>query len=97
MNTPGLALGFSKASRARVCSFDLGGKSWTGVDKETAQAAIRISPEALAVARENFKLADRAAPWAVALGWYAGPDNTYELDGIAGELILAVLTQKPLS
>ncbi|TDD31202.1 SAM-dependent methyltransferase [Actinomadura sp. KC06] len=64
--TPGLALDFTQASRARVYNFFLGGKSWTEVDRETAQAVIRTSPDAPAVARENFKFAGRAAAWAVA-------------------------------
>ncbi|RFS81458.1 hypothetical protein D0T12_31400 [Actinomadura spongiicola] len=66
MTTPGLALDFTQASRARVYNYLLGGKSWTEVDRETAQAVIRTSPDAPAVARENFKFAGRAAAWAVA-------------------------------
>lgn len=66
MITPGLARDFTQASEAGVYNFYLGGKSWTGADKETALAVIRTSPDAQAVARENFLFAGRAASWAVA-------------------------------
>ncbi|WP_171069444.1 SAM-dependent methyltransferase [Actinomadura geliboluensis] len=63
---PGLARDFTRSSEAGVYNFYLGGKSWTGADKETALAVIRTSPDAQAVARENFLFAGRAASWAVA-------------------------------
>lgn len=61
-----LGLNFDRASQARVYNFYLGGKSWTQIDRETALAVIRTSPDAPAVARENFLFAGRAASWAVA-------------------------------
>lgn len=63
---PGLARDFTRSSEAGVYNFYLGGKSWTSADKETALAVIRTSPDAQAVARENFLFAGRAASWAVA-------------------------------
>lgn len=66
MVSPGLARDFSRSSEAGVYNFYLGGKSWTRADMETAVAVIRTSPDAQAVARENFLFAGRAASWAVA-------------------------------
>lgn len=66
MIPPGLARDFTRSSEAGVYNFYLGGKSWTAADKETALAVIRTSPDAQAVARENFLFAGRAASWAVA-------------------------------
>ncbi|GAA1835005.1 SAM-dependent methyltransferase [Actinomadura chokoriensis] len=63
---PGLARDFTQSSEAGVYNFYLGGKSWTRGDRETAVAVIRTSPDAQAVARENFLFAGRAASWAVA-------------------------------
>ncbi|WP_301176036.1 SAM-dependent methyltransferase [Actinomadura geliboluensis] len=62
----GIARDFTQASEAGVYNFYLGGKSWTAADKETALAVIRTSPDAQAVAKENFLFAGRAAAWAVA-------------------------------
>ncbi|GAA1892831.1 SAM-dependent methyltransferase [Actinomadura bangladeshensis] len=61
----GLARDFTQSSEAGVYNFYLGGKSWTRADRETAVAVIRTSPDAQAVARENFLFAGRAASWAV--------------------------------
>jgi SAM-dependent methyltransferase len=66
MVSPGLARDFTRSSEAGVYNFYLGGKSWTAADRETALAVIRTSPDARAVARENFLFASRAASWAVA-------------------------------
>ncbi|MGH3238852.1 MAG: SAM-dependent methyltransferase [Spirillospora sp.] len=66
MIPPGLALDFTRASRARVYNYLLGGKSWTEVDRETAQALIQTSPDAPDVAGENFKFSGRGTAWAVA-------------------------------
>ncbi|NEA27627.1 SAM-dependent methyltransferase [Actinomadura bangladeshensis] len=65
ITSPGLARDFPQAAAAGVYNFYLGGKSWTGVDQETALAVLRTSPDAQAVARENFMFAGRAASWAV--------------------------------
>ncbi|MFC4054080.1 SAM-dependent methyltransferase [Actinomadura syzygii] len=62
---PGLALDFGQVSRAGVYNDLLGGKSATAADRETAQAITAASPDAPAVARENFRFAGRAASWAV--------------------------------
>ncbi|WP_433476509.1 SAM-dependent methyltransferase [Spirillospora sp. CA-142024] len=64
MTSPGLD--YDKASLARVYNFYLGGKDWSDVDKETAQAVIRSAPDVPEAARENFRFAGRAAAWAVA-------------------------------
>ncbi|TYB47807.1 SAM-dependent methyltransferase [Actinomadura chibensis] len=51
---------------ALMYNYYLGGKSWSGVDAQAAMEVVRSSPDAPAVARENFKFAGRAAAWAVA-------------------------------
>lgn len=64
MTEPGRT--YTRPSTALMYNYYLGGKSWTGVDAQAAIEVIRSSPDAPAVARENFRFAGRAAAWAVA-------------------------------